>query len=96
MTRCELVLRTLVKVTGQPRAHLETLITKFRDQFPAKRWDDEVPPAEQAALEIEFEKSAPGILAWYVKQLQQDPELREDRIQVSQQENAKKNRRLRR
>lgn len=97
MTRRDLMLRTLEKVTGQPRPHLEKVLDKFASLAPGKgRWNEEVPVAEQFQLEEDFAAEADGIFAWYVKTLQSDEELREDRIQCIQQENAKKNRKSRR
>lgn len=97
MTRRDLMLRTPEKVTGQPRPHLEKVLDTFAASAPGKgRWNEEVPLAEQFRPENDFAAEAPGILAWYVKILQNDAELREDRIHSIQKESVKKYRRGRR
>lgn len=97
MTHQELMLRTLEKVTGQPRPHLVKVVEYWAAESPgATDWNKELSPQRQLELEKAFEAEASGILAWYAKVLQKDAELREDRIQCIQQENLKKYRRRKR
>jgi hypothetical protein len=96
MNRRDLLLNTLQKVTAQPRQHLEKVIDHWAAQMPGKvNWKADVPDAMRVELEHAFEKEAPGILAWYVRQMMASPELCEDRVENIQKENAKRNRRPR-
>lgn len=94
MTRRELMLQTLVKVTGQPRGHLEVVLDRWAEQQPGiALWNQQVPADELRELEEAFEKEGSGILSWYVRQLRSDESLREDLVQRHQKGKAAKTRR---
>ena len=94
MTRRELTLQTLVKVTGQPRGHLEVVIDRWAElQEGFALWNQQVPADELRELEAAFEAEGSGILSWYVRLLRSDASLREDLVQRQQKEKAAKSRR---
>lgn len=89
MTYRELMLRTLLRVTEQPRSHLEDLL----DYVAAKgtgpnRMDEELSSEKQATLEKSFADEASGVLAWYVRQMTGNEELIRNRAHALQRENA--------
>lgn len=91
MTRRELLLNTLERVTAQPRPHLENVVRRWITQDPDKRaWDLELPTADRLQLEAAFQEEAHGILAWYVCLLREDDDLLNDRALQIQKENARK------
>ena len=97
MTRRELLLATLEKVTGQPKEHLKKVVEKMIEVTPDKsRWEEYLHDPELRELEAAFEAEASGILAWYAKLLMGSDELRQDRVQSIQQESDKMPRRGRR
>lgn len=79
MTRREATLQILIEVTAQPEAHLKKVIEHLPVGGPVD-WDAEMTTEERAGLLASAKQEASGILALYVKALQQHPELMQDRI----------------
>ena len=95
MTRREATLQILIEVTAQPEAHLKKAIEHLPVGGPVD-WDAEMTTEERAGLLASAKQEASGILALYVKALQQHPELMQDRIDCIARERDKTTRIARR
>ena len=95
MTRREATLQILIEVTAQPEAHLKKVIEHLPVGGPVD-WDAEMTTEERAGLLASAKQEARGILALYVKTLQQHPELMQDRIDCIARERDKTTRIARR
>lgn len=97
MTRRELMLHTLVTVTGQPRPHLEKVLDRWEKELPGPvDWNEEIPAQQREALGVMFAAEASGILARYAQLLQKHEDLQLDRAEAVQEENARRYRKVRR
>lgn len=87
MTKRELMLLALVKITNQPEAHLKNVMKYMK--FPAGiDWEEEVLDPQRAEFEAITEKEAKGILILYIRALRDHEHLRQDNIDTVAQANA--------
>ena len=97
MNKRDLMLHVLTQVLNMPVKHLEKVLDVWEDFLGQEiDWEEEVPSGRRPEFEAKLLADREGIVVRYQRLLQNHPELLEDRHQTIQQDNAKKNRKVRR